>query len=276
MAISVLILTFDEERNIADCLQSVDWSDDVVVLDSFSSDATVDIALASGARVERRYFDDYASQRNFGLREIAFRNAWVLMLDADERVPADLRDELIKACTNASDSICMYRLRRRDHLYGKWIRRSGGYPTWFGRVARVGRVWLERPINEEFKTDGAAGTLQCHLDHYPFNKGFHEWVIKHDRYSTMEAALLESGSARRWSWRDIAGNDPLRRRSSLKALVYALPGRPALVFLALYLVRGGILEGSAGLTFCLLRAWYEFMIDCKRRELKRRSLGLPV
>jgi glycosyltransferase involved in cell wall biosynthesis len=276
MAISVLILTFDEERNIADCLQSVDWSDDVVVLDSFSSDATVDIALASGARVERRYFDDYASQRNFGLREIAFRNAWVLMLDADERVPADLRDELIKACTNASDSICMYRLRRRDHLYGKWIRRSGGYPTWFGRVARVGRVWLERPINEEFKTDGAAGTLQCHLDHYPFNKGFHEWVIKHDRYSTMEAALLESGSARRWSWRDIAGNDPLRRRSSLKALVYALPGRPALVFLALYLVRGGILEGSAGLTFCLLRAWYEFMIDCKRRELKRRSLGLPI
>jgi len=276
MPISVLILTFDEEKNIADCLRSVDWSDDVVVLDSYSTDATMDIALGHGARVERRRFDDYASQRNFGLREIVFRNPWVLMLDADERVPADLRDEIIETCAHAPASICMYRLRRRDHLYGHWIRRSSGYPTWFGRVARVGRVWLERPINEEFKTDGQTKALTGHLDHYPFNKGFHEWILKHDRYSTMEAQLLVTSTARSWHWRSLMSSDRTRRRSALKSLVYALPARPLAMFVALYFFRGGILERRAGLTFSLLRAWYEFMIDCKVRELKRRAQGLPV
>ena len=276
MAISVLILTLNEEGNIGACLESVAWCDDVVVLDSYSVDKTRAIAEARAARVVPRAFDNYAAQRNFGLNEIQYRNDWVLMLDADERVTPELKHEMHKAVADQGASTAMFIMRRRDHLFGRWIRRSSGYPTWFGRLARVGCVRVERPINEEYHSDGAVLRLQQHLDHFPFNKGFSERIRKHERYSTMEAQLRTQQRGRREPISALFSADPLRRRKAQKALVYALPGRPALIFLGLYLARGGILEGRAGLTFCLLRAWYEFMIDLKFRELRRRALGLPV
>jgi hypothetical protein len=170
----------------------------------------------------------------------------------------------------------LFLLRRRDHLFGRWIQRSSGYPTWFGRLARVGRVRVERPINEEYHTDGTVLRLQHHLDHFPFNKGFSEWVGKHDRYSTMEAELRLQQRGQRVPLAELLSADPLRRRKALKSLGYAARGRPLLMFLGLFIVRGGFLEGRAGFTFCLLRAWYEFMIDLKYRELRRREQGLPV
>ena len=276
MTISILILTYNEALNIAGCLHSVSWSDDVVVLDSVSNDGTVEMARALGARVLQRPFDDYASQRNFGLSGVEYKHSWVLMLDADERVPEELRDEMIAEVQRAGADICLFRMRRRDHLYGRWIRRSSGYPTWFGRLARRGRVWVERSINEEYKTDGTIAALQTHLDHYPFSKGFHEWILKHDRYSTAEANVMFRSASKAWHWSDVYARDPLRRRAALKAFIYSMPWRPALMFVGLYVARGGLLEGRAGLTFCLLRAWYEFMIDIKFRELQRRAQGLPV
>jgi hypothetical protein len=167
-------------------------------------------------------------------------------------------------------------MRRHDHLYGRWIRRSSGYPTWFGRLVKVGHAWVERPINEEYHTSGKTFQLRGHLDHYPFNKGFAEWIAKHNRYSTSEAALKFSQQGNRPHWSDLLSRDPLRRRRTLKCLLYGLPGRPLAMFIGLYVVRGGFLEGRAGLTFSLLRAWYEFIIDCKVRELQRRGRGLPV
>jgi glycosyltransferase involved in cell wall biosynthesis len=275
LSISTLILTLNEEVNIGACLDSVSWCDDVVLLDSGSTDQTVALATARGARVLTRPFDDYASQRNFGLSAVDFRYDWILMLDADERVPADLAQEMRQAVASAADAVAMFRLRRRDWLLGRWIRHSSGYPTWFGRLARRGRVRVERPINEEYHTAGSVMPLSGHLDHYPFNKGFAEWIAKHNRYSTMEAQLFEQRAAQPPTGSVFARN-PLLRRKAIKDRVYRMPGRPVLMFLALYLVRGGILEGRAGLTFCLLRAWYEFMIDVKRRELRQRAGGLPL
>jgi len=276
MSVSVLILTLNEERSLDGCLESVAWCDDVVVLDSGSMDHTQAIAEAHGARVVQRPFDNYACQRNFGLNDIPYRNAWVLMLDADERVTPELRSEVLSAVRGAPPEAALFLMRRRDHLFGRWIRRSSGYPTWFGRLARVGRVRVERPINEEYHADGSVGRLQQHLDHYPFSKGFGEWIAKHDRYSTMEAKLRLEQCGTRVSLAALLSPDPLRRRKAQKALAYALPARPLLMFLALYVLRGGFLEGRAGYTFCRLRAWYEFMIDLKYRELLRRERGLPV
>jgi glycosyltransferase involved in cell wall biosynthesis len=269
-------LTLEEEVNIGSCLDSVAWSDDVVVLDSLSTDRTVEIARSRGARVIERPFDSYAGQRNFGLRDIQYRNPWVLMLDADERVPDDLRDEMLAAVSSADSSVSLWRMRRKDHLLGRWIRGSSGYPTWFGRLARVGKVWVERPINEEYHTDGDVRQLRAHLHHFPFNKGMSAWVAKHDRYSTLEAGLRLERVTIHWRLRDLVNGDPIVRRRALKQLAYSLPGRPLIVFLGLYFLRGGVLEGRAGLTFSLLRAWYEYMIDCKCIELKRRHQGLPV
>jgi len=274
--ISVLVLTFNEEANLPACLESARWSNDVVVLDSFSADRTVSIARQHGARVFQRAFDNYASQRNFGLQDVAYRNPWVLMLDADERVPPDLLEEMLLTTTSAPESTTLFQMRRRDHLYGRWIRRSSGYPTWFGRLVRVGRAWVERAYNEEFQTDGERASLTGHLDHHPFNKGFAAWIEKHDRYSTMEANLRASEPPHPAPWRHLFARDAGDRRRAHKALLYRVPLRPLVVFAGLYFVKGGLLEGRAGLTFSLLRAWYEYLIDCKTLELRRRASGLPI
>jgi glycosyltransferase involved in cell wall biosynthesis len=276
LSISVLVLTLNEEVNIRGCLESVSWCDDVVVLDSFSEDSTVHIAQELGVRVVQRKFDNYANQRNHGLKEVRYRHSWVLMLDADERVPAELRDEMLAAVGAAQDSVALFSLRRKDHLFGRWIKGASGYPTWFGRLARIGRVSVERPINEEYHADGEVRHLTTHLHHYPFNKGFAAWFQKHDRYSTMEAALRVENRAANWRLPELWSSDAGIRRRALKACAYTLPGRPLIMFAALYFLRGGIFEGRAGLTFSLLRAWYEYMIDCKFTELKRRERGLPV
>lgn len=276
MSLSILILTLDEEQNLEGCLDSIAWCDDIVILDSKSHDRTQAIARSRGARVFERAFDDYASQRNFGLREIPYRYDWVLMLDADERVPDDLRDEMLRLTRTAPRSLALVRMRRRDYLFGTWIRRSSGYPTWFGRLARVGRVWVDRPINEQYHADGDIGELHAHLEHYPFNKGFAAWMEKHNRYSTMEASILASRSPVRGTLSAMLVSDPDARRRATKRWLYSLPLRPLVVFAGLYFVKGGILEGRAGLTFSLLRAWYEYFIDCKTAELRRRAEGLPV
>jgi glycosyltransferase involved in cell wall biosynthesis len=276
MPTSVLVLTFDEEVNIDACLASVAWCDDVVVLDSFSSDATVSIAARRGARIVQRRFDDYASQRNFGLTEVAYKHPWVLMVDADERIPEDLRAELETKLPTIDGATTLFMIRRKDYLFGKWLRRAAGYPTWFGRLARVGRVWVERPVNEEYHTDGNVDKLWGHIDHYPFNKGFSAWIAKHDRYSTMEAGVLEHRKLEPRRLREIFTGGTTARRRALKSLLYSLPARPLVIFFALYVVRGGMFDGRAGLTFSLLRSWYEYMIDCKIRERVRRRQGLPV
>jgi len=276
MGISILILTLDEEANLPQCLASVSWSDDVVVLDSCSTDATREIAIKSGARVIQRPFDNYANQRQYGLTEIPFKYRWVLMVDADEVVPPELADEMQSSVAECSDSVVLFRMRRRDMLMGRWIRGSSGYPTWFGRLVRIGRVTVERDVNEEYQADGDVRLLNEHLVHYPFNKGIHAWFEKHNRYSSMEAKLALERMASAIRWGDLLRRDPQARRKVLKEVLYRMPARPLIVFFGLYILRGGFLEGRAGLTFCVLRAVYEFMIDCKVRELQLRRAGMPL
>ncbi len=276
MSVSVLILTLNEEANLAKCLDSLSWCDDIVVLDSYSGDGTERIAKDRGVRFEQRKFDNYALQRNYALNEIGYKTPWLLMVDADETVPRDLADEIGRASTNADEHTCIFRMRRKDHFMGKWIKRSSGYPTWFGRLIRIGRVTVEREINEEYCTDGVTESLRCHLHHFPFNKGMAAWLEKHNRYSTMEAELMVQGSKQQSKDVSIFSRDPVLRRKAIKALVYRLPCRPTLVFLTLYILRLGFLDGMAGLRFCQLRKTYEFMIDCKVKELRRRAQGLNI
>jgi glycosyltransferase involved in cell wall biosynthesis len=268
MSVSILILTFNEELNLERCLNSLKWCNDIVVLDSHSTDKTIQIAEKFQSRVVSRKFDGYASQRNFGLNEIEYKHPWILMVDADEVIDDALATEIQKACSSSEDETCLYRVKRKDFLMGKWLRRSSGYPTWFGRLIRKGRVWVEREINEEYHTDGKVGYLQGHLLHYPFSKGFHAWLDKHNRYSSMEAQEIVLQKAEPLTFGDFYSKDPAMRRKALKSLLYRLPARPLLVFVALYVLRLGCLDGRAGLTFCLLRTFYEYMIDCKVKEMR--------
>lgn len=276
MKVSILILTFNEENNLPNCLEALNWCDDVVVLDSHSTDNTASIVNKFDARIFFRKFDDYASQRNYGLNAIDYKHKWVLMVDADEIVTSELASEINALPESAEPQIGIYRMRRKDYFLGRWIKHSSSYPVWFGRLVQLGRIRVERSINEEYHTDGQIGYLQHHLIHYPFNKGFYSWIEKHNRYSTMEAALMVANPDRRPDWKGIFNSDPTRRRKAIKQLVYLLPGRPLLVFCGFYFFKCGFLDGKAGLKYCTLKAFYEYMIDCKVKELRRKKRNLPV
>ncbi len=276
--ISVLILTFNEEINIADCIKSVPWCNDIVILDSYSQDKTCEIAKSLGVKVIQNKFEGYAKQRNFGLKKIEFKNPWVLMLDADERCTDELYQELlnhpdIKEPT--TECALMY-FRRKDHFLDKWIKRSSGYPTWFGRLVKPDYVEVKREINEEYTTEYEKTNLDAHIEHFPFNKGYSYWLERHNKYSTMEAEVLFQGVRDKLPYKALLSKDPGVRRKKLKQIVYSLPFRPLIIFLILYIFRGGFLEGKAGFVFCILRATYEMMIDLKVLELKRRKQNLTI
>jgi glycosyltransferase involved in cell wall biosynthesis len=269
---SVLVLTLNEEANLGACLESCAWCDDIVVFDSLSSDQTVAIARAHGARVIQRPFDNYAAQRNAALQNVEYKHSWVLMLDADERVTAELVNEMQSVLSRAGDDTTMFRMRRRDWFFGRWLRRSSGYPTWFGRLVRPNRVRVEREINEEYVTDGNICLLQEHLDHFPFNKGLAWWFERHNRYSTMEATALLDERAKAIPWRDLFKDAVLRRRA-MKRIMYRLPGRPLISFVYLYIVRLGFLDGLPGFYFSCMRSCYELMIGLKVRELEQAAVA---
>jgi len=275
-SISVLILTLNEEVNLSECLDFCAWSDDIVVFDSFSTDRTPQIAARPGVRFFQRHFDNYAGQRNAALADVQYRHPWVLMVDADERTPADLVAEMTQAVAQADPDTVMFRMRRKDFFLGRWLRRSSGYPSWFGRLVRLGRVRIEREVNEEYIADGKIGQLKAHLLHFPFNRGIDYWYERHNRYSSMEAIAKVETHKLPLGLTSLFKRDPVDRRRVLKRLVYRMPWRPSIWFIYLYFFRLGFLDGRAGLAFSRMRASYEMIIDLKVLELERRRSGAPL
>ena len=148
MTCSVLILTKNEEQDLPACLASVAWSDDVHILDSLSTDRTQEIARGAGAQVTLRPFDDYSQQRNFGLHHLPYRHPWLLILDADERVPAALASEIAQAVASVPASVVGFRIRRRDFFLGRWLKHVQASPFYI-RLVRPGQVeYTPRIVNE--------------------------------------------------------------------------------------------------------------------------------
>jgi glycosyltransferase involved in cell wall biosynthesis len=279
MSVSVLILARNEQLNINGCLESVKWCNDIVVYDSYSTDQTAIIARAFGARVLQRAFDNYGAQREAARREVPYKYPWVLALDADERVEPALADEVQQVAAESSQHHAAYRVRRKDHFMGRWIRHATLYPSWFVRLYRPDRIYYDgRTVHEYPVVNGTVGELRHHLIHHSFNKGLADWWAKHARYASLEAGesfrVCETG---RIDWPGLfCRADPVRRRRALKALAVRLPCRPTLRFLYTYLLRGGFLDGRAGLAYCRLLAMYEYLIVLNQQEILRRRCGLPI
>ncbi|MGB3544033.1 glycosyltransferase family 2 protein [Rubrivirga sp.] len=274
--VSVLILTYNEEDNLPRCLDSVAWADDVLVVDSFSTDRTVEVARAHGARVLQRGFDTFAGQRNFGIDQGELRHDWVLHLDADEVVPSALRDELLDVARTGVKPA--YRVASRMMFQGKWLRHAGMYPAYqvrYGRRDRLRFKQVGHGQREDLEPEDV-GTLQHDLEHYSFSKGLHEWFAKHNCYSSDEAAeaLGQSGDA--IDWAALAAPDRTRRRRALKTLAARMPMRPSLRFFYMYVLRRGFLDGRAGLSYCRLLSTYEAMTVAKERELRLRQRGVSI
>jgi len=271
LPITVVILTKNEAAVVSRAIESAltDFSE-VVVLDSLSDDSTVDVAMRNGARVIQHAFAGYASQRNFALKDMPKMNEWVFFVDADEIISGEVTAELRRDFTRIiREGFGMVYMRRKDYFMGRWIRRSSGYPTWFGRLCHAPSVRVEREINEEYRCDRPATRLSGHLLHYPFAKGLSHWVDRHNRYSSAEA--LEKAKGGRLSVGLVFSRDPGLRRKGLKAIFMRLPLRPLISFVFLYILRLGFLDGKAGLRFAVLRCFYEFLIDLKLDEVRGES-----
>lgn len=267
--ISIVIFTKNEEQDLPGCLQSVSWSDDIHVFDSFSTDQTVQIASRSGAKVQQRKFDNFASQKNAALRELHFRYVWVLLLDADERIPAPLVAQMKQFIATASPVVSAGRLRRRDFFMGTWLKHAQISPFYI-RLVRPEKAAYEREVNEVMKVDGEIWDLSEPFDHFPFSKGIAHWVDKHNSYSTMEARLAAGshGHPGGYSWtRAIFAKDFNERRYHQKGLSLKLPFRPLMKFAYMMLIRRAFVDGRAGITYAFLQSFYEYLIVLKTREL---------
>lgn len=270
---SVLILTRNEEQNLPDCLASVKWSDDIVVLDSCSTDQTAALAKTADARVFERPFDDFAAQRNYALDKIPFRHSWVFHLDADERFTEPLRRECETVI--AADQHSGFLVPSKLMFMDKWLRWSGMYPVYQMRLMKLGEIRFIQAGHGQREADAKRGVGKLHEPylHYNFSKGLDDWREKHDRYSSKEAEeSLQERQKGQIGWHDLWGNDPVARRRALKRLSMRLPCRPTLRFLYMYVFRLGFLDGRPGLLYCRLLATYEKMIVTKLKDLQRRQL----
>ena len=194
-------------------------------------------------------------------------------MDADERSAPDLAREIATATAEADDQVALFRLRRKSVFMGRWMKRGSGHSRWLPRLIRVGRVRFSAASDEDFHADGTAGSLDERLLHYPFSNGLQNWFQKHNSYSTAEAKTRLKQRRRQVRWRGLLSDDPATRRKHRRRLAARLPLRPVLVFLFLYLVRMGVLEWRAGLTYCLLQSIYEAMVALKVMELQRARRG---
>jgi glycosyltransferase involved in cell wall biosynthesis len=267
--ISVLILTKNEQHDLPGALDSVSWSDDVHVFDSYSTDDTLAIAHSAGAHTHQRTFDDYATHRNAAL-QLPFKNPWLLILDADERPTPELSREMQQLALAAPPELSGFRLRRRDFLFDTWLKHAQISPFYI-RLVRPERSRYTRAINEVIEVEGPIADLSYPLDHYPFSKGIAHWIAKHNTYSTMEAELIyrNQGLQNPSLLTAFTGPDFHTRRLHQKAIFYRLPGRPIIKWLYMVLLRGAILDGPAGLTYATLQSIYEYFIVLKTKALQR-------
>ncbi len=266
---STVILTLNEEKALPSCLASLQGCDDIVVLDSGSTDRTAAIAASSGARIVTRPFDTFAGQRNFAQGMIAFRHPWVFHLDADERMTPELDAECRRQASRTD--LDGFRVAPKMLFEGRWIRHCTDYPAYQARLVRapgfefvqVGHGQREAPgLRLENLREGYLHDLSLY--------GEEAWLEKHRGYAAAEAAA----HARRkegGSWRELVSPEALTRRRALKRLSFLLPFRPAFRFAYQYGLRRGFLDGRQGLRYCLLLARYEGFISDEMRKLKHRN-----
>jgi glycosyltransferase involved in cell wall biosynthesis len=269
--ISVIILTKNEESDLPACLQSVSWSDDIHVYDSYSTDKTIDIARAAGAHVTQRRFDNWSEHQNWGLRNIQFKYPWVFYTDSDERMTPPLIQGVQRAVQSPGNAVA-FQVQRRDFFLGTWLKHVQTTP-FYTRLFRPEKLRYERLVNPISIADGPVGRADGYLDHFPFSKGVGHWLDRHNSYSTFEAQQIAANRSRNESFsvrKAIWAKSFSERRFHQKELFYRLPARPFTKFLLLYFAKRGFLDGRAGFAYAILQAFYEYMIVLKTRELENR------
>jgi glycosyltransferase involved in cell wall biosynthesis len=249
-SLSVVIITYNEEANARDCLESCAFADEIVVVDSFSTDRTVDICREYTGQVIQEKWRGFGRQKNFAIEQA--NGPWIFNLDADERITPGLRSEIEAITKGDSAEPAGYYVARQNFFAGKWVRHCGWYPDYNLRLFRKGEGWFnERAVHEsvEFVAQAKAGYLKNPIEHHTY-ESVSDFVERLERYTSLAAEEAFS-----------AGK---------KARMSDLALRPFFTFAKMYLLRRGFLEGSLGFTLSGLYAFYTYVKYAKLRELSRR------
>ncbi|MEM8757977.1 MAG: glycosyltransferase [Planctomycetota bacterium] len=290
--IEFLILTKDEELNLPHTLEALmPWADRVHIVDSGSTDSTIDTAARFGEtypgkiNVVHQPWLGYAAQKNWALENLDFQSDWVFIVDADEIILPELRDELIAIASRDPDRVPEdgFFVNRYFIFLGKRIRHCGYYPSWNLRFFKKGRAFYEdREVHEHMVLHGREGWLTGHMEHND-RRGLEAYMAKHNRYSTLEAMEIHDiirghdayASDTPQSLQPHLFGDAVQRRRWVKQNVYPrLPAKWLFRFLWMYIFRLGILDGLAGFRFCLFISAYELLIDLKISELLLADKGI--
>jgi len=269
--VTVMIFTLNEEIHLPSCFAALQWANDIVVIDSFSTDRTEALCRDHGARFFQHAFTGFGSQRNWALDHCEPANEWILILDADERVTPELASEIAGIANARPTGVGAYRVKRRFYMWGRWLRYSSLYPNWVVRLIHRDRVrYIDRGHAETQTVEGETRELSSDLIDENL-RSIDDWFERQNRYARKEAdyELANEASVRGWS--DLLRRDPLRRRAAVKRLSWRMPLRPVFYFLYAYLWRRGFRDGRDGLVFCFMKALYQGMIVVKKYDARRVS-----
>ena len=283
MPVSIFIQTLNEEANLPGLLDSVSFADDIVVLDSLSTDKTREVAESRGCRWFERAYDGRGPHQNWAMEHIDFRHRWVFYLDADERMTPELRAEVDRIAdkwesgdmsAEKGDPVAYY-CGRKNYFRGTWLKHAMP-PGNIMRFFQPPMIRFERLANPVPTVEGEVGYLREMFIHYNFSKGLREWFERHNRYSTYEAIeTVKALADRPVKLGNLFHPDRNTRRLELKNLSFRMPLRAPLKFCYMYGLGRGFLDGRAGFAYCLLQAIYEQMIAMKVVEMQREKRGLP-
>ena len=266
--ISVIILTYNEERDLPLCLNSVSWSSDVHVLDSGSTDRTIEIARQFNVNISFNKFESFGQQRNFALDNLSIQNEWILFLDADEVVTGEFHTAALEAIQTKNQQVAGYYCCWKMMLEGKWLKHCDNFPKWQLRLLKKGRVNFKDFGHGQKECDviGKINYIREPYLHFGFSKGWFHWVERHNKYSSQEAIARIS---ERPPFRNIFSRHGSIRNPALKSWLTTIPCWPFLRFFHAYFLNLGFLEGRPGLVYCLNMGYYEFLIQIKIKELRR-------
>ncbi|NEP42652.1 MAG: glycosyltransferase family 2 protein [Okeania sp. SIO2H7] len=280
--VSVLIPAKNEELNLPACLKSVARADEVFVVDSHSSDRSVEIAESYGAKVVQFDFNGrWPKKKNWSLENLPFNNDWVLIVDCDERITPELWEEIAAAIQDKKYE--GYYLNRRVIFLGKWVRFGGKYPDWNLRLFKHKKGRYENlhteevpntgdnEVHEHVVLEGESRNLKNDMMHEDFKDIFH-WIARHNRYSNWEARVYYNILMGKDDVGTIGASlfgDAVQRKRFLKKIwVKFVPFKPLLRFIVFYVIQLGFLDGKVGYIYGRLMSQYEYQIGIKLYELR--------
>jgi glycosyltransferase involved in cell wall biosynthesis len=282
--VSVLIPAKNEQANLPACLTSLQVADEIFVVDSQSTDRSIEIAESYGAKVVQFKFNgSWPKKKNWSLENLPFRNEWVLIVDCDERITPESWAEIAELIKK--DECNGYYINRRVFFLGKWIRHGGKYPDWNLRLFKHQKGRYENlstedipntgdnEVHEHVILEGKVGYLKHDMLHEDFRDLYH-WLERHNRYSNWEARVylnLLTGKDKSGTIGANLFGDAVQRKRFLKTVWVRLPFKPLLRFILFYIIQSGFLDGKAGYIYGRLLSQYEYQIGVKLYEL--RTLG---